>query len=158
VTDACALSMASVPEDDHDRLWLAVERRIDGQRSVAIEFLERAFWSDTEKDIDTAFFVDSGLTYDGWNRDLGRTIEIQGGLPWTAGATKILIADGHAPIQPTDVGRIYRFGSPGPAWPPIGMVITGYVSATSVSARLLNDVPMSLQQQPTMHWARCVTS
>jgi hypothetical protein len=153
-----ALSIATVPADDHDRLWLVVERHVAGEKVTAIEFMERPFWSDNIKDIDAAYFVDSGLTYDGWNGDLDKAITIQGGAPWSVGSIKTLMADTHSPFLPDDVGKQFRFGAPGLAWPPVGVEVTGYTSADRVSVRLLDDVPPMLQQAPTSHWARTATT
>ena len=155
--EARALSLASVPATDHDRLWLAVERRRAGQSVVSIEFLERAFWSDTIRDQDLAFFVNSGLSFDGWNYDPMCKVTIQGGAPWTAGSVKTLVANGHGPFHPSDVGRIFRVGTPTLAWPPIAMKVIGYTTADIVTVQLIDAVPPALQQQSTIHWARTVT-
>jgi hypothetical protein len=50
------------PNADHDQLWLSVKRTIDGSTVRYIEFLEETF-SDAH-DIESAFFVDSGLSLD----------------------------------------------------------------------------------------------
>jgi hypothetical protein len=151
-------SLTAIPAADHDRLWLAVERIRAGQPLVSVEFLERGFWADTIKDIDTAFFVDSGLSYDGWNNDMAKIITIEGGAPWVAGSVKSLRATGQAPFVGDDIGRIFRIGAPGLAWPPVGLEVTGYTAADLVTVRLLDNVPAELQQRQTPHWARTVTS
>src|SRR5262249_43419958 len=152
-TDARVLSLATIPAADHDRLWLAVERHRGGTTTVSIEFLERAFWSETVLDQDLAFFVDSGLSFDGWNYDPHCTVMLQGGAPWTPGATKTLAAIGHGPFQGSDVGRTFRLGAPGSS---VALKVTGYTSADQVTVQLLETVPPSLQQQSTIHWARTV--
>ena len=151
--DARVLSLAAIPADDHDRLWLAVERRCGLGATTSIEFLEGAFWSDTLSDQDRAFFVDSGLSFDGWNDDPNCTVTLQGGAPWTPGATKTLTAIDHGPFQASDAGRIFRLGAPGSS---VALKVIGYTSADQVTVQLLDIVPPTLQQQATMHWARTV--
>jgi hypothetical protein len=150
-TGARVLSLAAIPAPDHDRLWLAVERERGGSTTITIEFLERAFWSETLLDQDLAFFVDSGLTFDGWNYDPRCTVILQGGAPWMSGSAKTLMAAGHGPFQASDVGRTFRLGAPGSS---VALKVIGYTSADQVTVQLLETVPPSLQQQPTMHWAR----
>jgi len=152
-TDARALSLAAIPAADHDRLWLAVERRRGGGTTTSIEFLEGAFWSETLLDQDLAFFVDCGLSFDGWNYDPHCTVTLQGGAPWTPGSTKTLIAVGHGPFQASDTGRIFRLGAPGSS---VALKVVGYTSADQVTVQLLDIVPPTLQQQATIHWARAV--
>ncbi len=51
------------PDGTQDDLWMIVRRTIDGSTKRYIEYLEQDFTD--ESDIEDAFFVDSGLTYDG---------------------------------------------------------------------------------------------
>jgi len=51
------------PDGSQDDLWMIVRRTINGQTKRYIEYLEQDFTD--ESDIEDAFFVDSGLTYDG---------------------------------------------------------------------------------------------
>ncbi|MDZ4737686.1 MAG: hypothetical protein SGJ07_15190 [Rhodospirillaceae bacterium] len=157
-SDAVAIGAVAIPADGHDRLWLAVRRQIDGQKISTIEYLESEFWPDSGRGIDNAFFVDSGLSYDGWNMDPAKRLTLQGGAPWTTGAVKTLVADGHSPFLPDDAGKCFRLGGPGIAWPPVAVEITAYNAADNVSVRLVDDVPPALQQQSTAGWARMVTT
>ncbi len=63
-TDAKVESVAVVPhpDGDQDQLWAIVSRTIDGGTVRYVEFLEKPF---EEMATEDAFFVDSGLTYDG---------------------------------------------------------------------------------------------
>lgn len=51
------------PDEDEDQLWLLVRRTINGGTKRYIEILEKPF--EPGDAIEDAFFVDSGLTYDG---------------------------------------------------------------------------------------------
>jgi len=55
-------SIAIIPGDDEDEIWISIERFIDGNIIRYIEQLQSFNWGDEQFDM---FFVDSGLTYDG---------------------------------------------------------------------------------------------
>lgn len=87
--DAVVESVATIPgrdgagqvynSEDRDEVWMIVKRTIDGQTKRYVEFLEGMFEGPDEDDYDTpaaydvaviaaqkdAFYVDSGMTYDG---------------------------------------------------------------------------------------------
>ncbi len=71
---------------DSDRVWVVVERSINGNTKQYVEYLE-ADW-DRSDDIEDAFFVDSGLTYSGAS---ATTIT---GLRHLIGETVSVLADG----------------------------------------------------------------
>lgn len=50
------------PDQDQDDLWMIVRRTVNGSTKRYIEYLNKDF--NAETDIEDAFFVDSGLTYD----------------------------------------------------------------------------------------------
>ena len=76
------------PEGDRDDLWLIVKRTINEQTVRYVEYMERDWISDEGATLEDAFFVDSGLTYDG----APATTII--GLDHLAGATVQVLADG----------------------------------------------------------------
>ncbi len=57
-------SIATIPSPnwDHDQLWLTVKRTINGATVRYVGFLEEEFGD--ERDIESAFFVDCGLSHD----------------------------------------------------------------------------------------------
>ena len=57
-------SVAVIPGDDTDEVWFVVKRTIDSATVRYIERLDPEF-NPTSTDPTTAFYVDSGLTYDG---------------------------------------------------------------------------------------------
>jgi hypothetical protein len=93
--DAVVESIAVIPapNEDHDQLWMIVKRTIDGSTVRYIEFMEQDF-ADLD-DIEDAFFVDSGLTYDST-----ATATITG-LDHLEGETVSILADGA--VHPTRV-------------------------------------------------------
>jgi len=87
-TNAKVKSVAAIPhpDGDQDQLWLIVERTIDGSTVQYVEHLEKVW--DTANDIEDAFFVDSGLTYD------GSAVTSLSGLDHLEGETVTVLADG----------------------------------------------------------------
>lgn len=95
------LSCATIPhpDGDQDQLWMAVERTIDGSTVKYIEYLEKP-WYSTDAVAD-AFFVDSGLTYN------GTTINTVTGLEYLEGETVAVLADGKVhPQRAVSGGKI----------------------------------------------------
>lgn len=62
VTDGEIESAATIPGVSEDQLWIAVKRTINGTTKRFIEYLSPF---DFNSDLEDAFFVDSGLSYDG---------------------------------------------------------------------------------------------
>jgi hypothetical protein len=87
------------PSNDRDDLWLIVRRTIDGNTERYVERMEAEYESgDDQKD---AFYVDSGLTYDGAP---ATTIS---GLGHLEGETVDILADGAThPARVVDSGSI----------------------------------------------------
>ena len=57
-------SVAVMPEDDQDQVWIVVRREIDGSEVRYVEFLEEPFRIlDLQQTEEEAFFVDSGVSY-----------------------------------------------------------------------------------------------
>lgn len=65
-TDVLVKSVASIDSSDltYEQPWFIVERTINGVTKQYVEYLEKQFYSH-EQDKSNAFFVDSGLSYDG---------------------------------------------------------------------------------------------
>jgi hypothetical protein len=81
-------SVCVIPSEDVDRdeLWVAVQRYVNGGVVRTVERLTK-YWEDGD-DIEDAFFVDSGATYDGV-----ATTTISG-LTWLKGQTVKVLANG----------------------------------------------------------------
>ena len=61
MTNGSVESVAVIPGDDEDEVWLIVNRTIGGTKRY-VERIKPHDWGDDDED---AFFVDSGLTFDG---------------------------------------------------------------------------------------------
>lgn len=82
---ACVESVDVIPGPDRTELWMVVTRTINGQTKRYIERMTAAF---EDMDIEDAFFVDSGLTYDG-----AATNQLTG-MGHLEGETVLILADG----------------------------------------------------------------
>lgn len=83
--DAVVESVAAIPSGSEDQVYLSVKRTIDGSTVRHICFMTPIYFND---DILDAFFVDSGLTYDG-----AATTTVSG-LNHLEGETVSILADG----------------------------------------------------------------
>ena len=55
-------SIATIPGSNEDELWMTVQRTVNGATTRTIEYIKNF---DFGSDVEDAFFIDSGLTYDG---------------------------------------------------------------------------------------------
>lgn len=93
-TDGVVESLAVIPGDGYDEVWAIVNRTINGATVRYVEMLEKLF-TDTAAEFTAnkglnAFFVDSGITYNG-----AATVTIPG-LGHLVGETVAVLADGLA--------------------------------------------------------------
>ena len=64
-TDAIVQSVAVIPQSDEDEIWMSVKRTMSGVNGgTFVIYIERMASRNFGTDLDDAFFVDSGLTYD----------------------------------------------------------------------------------------------
>lgn len=98
-TDAVVESVAVIPGDlDEDQVYVIVKRTINGATKRYVEYLSGF---DFGTDITDAFFVDSGLTYD------GSPATIISGLDHLEGETVQILADGSThPDKTVSSGQI----------------------------------------------------
>lgn len=98
-------STCSISEGNEDAVYFVVNRTVNGQTVRYIERLSsRLFTSDED-----AFFVDSGLSYDGRNTS-DRTMTITGGSgEWDYRAEYTISVSGGAYFTSSDVGAQLQF-------------------------------------------------
>ena len=149
VTDGAFRWVCTVGGNTEDCLYALVERENGAGTAFNVERLSDR-WR-REQGIEASFFVDSGLTYSGWNTYVEMTLSLSSaGETWSAGDTVTVTAVGHGPFDSESVGRRYALKQGGDT---VWAEITAFVSATVGSARLLSDVPESLRDEPTDMWA-----
>jgi len=87
VTDGEFESICTIPGDSDDELWAIVKRTVGGATVRYVECMDPFFTGDSDESED-AFFVDSGLSYD------GAAVTTLSGLSHLAGETVAILADG----------------------------------------------------------------
>ena len=141
-------SVCCVAEGAEDYLYAVVRRYINGSYVRYIERMASRAFSD-QKD---AFFVDSGLTFDGTNTG-STTMTISGGTTWAAGEPLVLTGSSSWTAHPatTDVGdAVVVTDSDGVKYT---LTIDGVSSATVASVRSDKAIPAALRSSATTSWA-----
>ena len=100
-------SLAVIPSttSGEDELWMIVQRTVNKITRRYVEYLEARFDPDEGKTKDTAFFVDSGLSYD------GSAISSISGLDHLLGETVHVLGNGD--VYPTVSTSNYSLGNVG---------------------------------------------
>ncbi len=147
----------SIPEGDEDTVYVVVSREIDGRSVRYIERLHTRVVDDIRAD---AFFVDSGLTYDGRN-ETATTMTLSGGTTWeytedltlTASAsffTSLEVGNAIELVLRTEdddgVEQVDR----------LFCTITAYSSATVVTVRADKNVPVAFRSVAFTEWSRAI--
>lgn len=157
-TDGFVESIACIPEGQEDALYMVVRRTING---VQKRYIERMA-SRQIQSIEEAFFVDSGLTYDGRNADRTKSMTLTGGTDWLFPELLTLTAVGHAPFTADSVGVEYTFNktvtdeNEDTSTDIVRVEVVSFISTTAVSVKLLIICPESLRNTPVSTWARQV--
>ena len=141
-------SVCCVAEGAEDFLYVVVRRYINGSYVRYIERMASRAFSD-QKD---AFFVDSGITYDGTNTG-STTMTISGSTTWAAGEPLVLTGSASWTAHPatTDVGdAVVVTDSDGVKYT---LTIDGVSSATVASVRSDKAIPAALRSSATTSWA-----
>lgn len=86
--DVRSLSIAPASDGSRDEVWLVASRTINGTTRQYIEYMERYYEDDIDKE--DAFHVDSGLTYD------GSAVSSVSGLDHLEGETLKVLVDGNS--------------------------------------------------------------
>lgn len=121
-TNVIVESVATIPIDRQDQVWVSVKRTINGSTKRYIERLGDTF---VNKTINEAVFVDSSLSFLGEAPSATLT-------PGATTGTAVTFTAGSSVFVAGDVGRHIRSGS-------AKAIITGYTSGTVVTARIVSD-------------------
>jgi hypothetical protein len=132
-----AIDVIPSPAADADELWMIVKRTIDGSTKRYVEYMEQEW--DREEDIIEAFYVDSGLTYDGAENatltpGTGATVEDTENVTFTAGSGVFVSGDVDKEIR-------YRYQDSDDEWHTARALITAFTSSTVVEATILAAFP-----------------
>lgn len=155
-TDGFVESIACIPEGQEDALYMVVRRTING---VQKRYVERMATRQVLS-IEDAFFVDSGLSYDGRNTDTTKTMRLSGGTTWQYPEVVTMTAQGHAPFTVGSVGVNYSLklvvtdDNDDVTTATVRVQVVGYTSATVVTVKLLIVCPELLRNAAVSSWAR----
>jgi len=108
-------SVASIPDQTHDLVYVIVKRTINGVVRRFVEFFEDAFLGG---DIDDAYFVDGGLSYD------GVPVNTFTGIEHLEGETVSILADGAVRPNATVNGGSVTIADPPASKVHIGLPFT----------------------------------
>lgn len=148
-------STCSISEGNEDAVYFIVNRTINGQ---VVRYIERLSSRMFTKDED-AFFVDSGLSYDGRNTST-RTMTISGGSgDWSYKVDYPVTVSGGAYFSSSDVGAQIQFpytGTDPDNGESVAKELRGDIvsvtSNTAVVVRFNRDVPTVLRNVATTNW------
>lgn len=149
-TSGAVESVAVIGEGDEDVLYLSIRRQVGGQTVRYVERMHSRWFTDRAD----AFFVDSGLTYDGRNTG-STTVTITApdygeGAPLTATFTAEF-------LESTHVGKVIHVTDPDVSDPDsphkvMRLLIEEVVSPNIATCVAQRDVPASLRNVPSMNW------
>ncbi|EQB4676770.1 TPA: hypothetical protein L9238_001555 [Klebsiella aerogenes] len=148
-------STCGIGEGSEDAIYFVVNRTINGQ---VVRYIERLSSRQFTNDLD-AFFVDSGLSYDGRNTE-GRTATISGGSGnWSYQVPYTLTMSGGSYFSAGDVGAQIQFpytGTDPVDGTDVAMQlrcdIVSVESGNSVTITANRDIPEVLQNTATTNW------
>ena len=101
------LSVVSIPMDGRDEIWMLVKRNMSGTDEYFIEYMEK--FHEEGDDPHFAFYVDSGLTFNG-SKNVALTPHPSAVVAWTTG---VAFVAGGAVFAVGDVGKYihYRYST-----------------------------------------------
>lgn len=139
-------SVCAVPESLEDKLYVVVKRTINSREVRYIERMAtRLVDADAPEDM---IFMDSSLTYDGWDTT-GYTATLTG-ASWNSGDEVTLTMSGNVfTSEDFDVDNEIHYVSGDTTY---RWQITAYTSATVVTVRLDRDLPVALQATALSGW------
>lgn len=142
-TDGLFESVCCIREGNETATYFKVKRTINGQTVRYTERMASRYFDEVED----AFFVDSGLTYDGRNKT-ATTMTITGGTTWDSPETLTITASTSS-FKSSDVGDYITFWDGDSL---IRLEITAFTSATVVSAIPKRIVPVAYRSVAFTDW------
>ena len=146
-TDGTFESVCTIAEGEEDATYFVVKRTINGATKRYIERLNTRVFTE----VADAFFVDSGLSYDGTHTG-STSMTLSGGSDWTHSETLTLTASASTFVS-GDVGNTFvlTIGTE-----TLVCTVQAYTSATAVSVKAGRDVPSAFRSVATTSWTKGV--
>lgn len=154
-TDGFVESITCIPEGSDDIVYMVVRRIIQGVTRRYIERMQSRqiplIRNSKERDVAQSYFVDCGLSYQGWN--LGSTTyTLSGGVTWEYPETMTVTSSSGTGLSGADVGRQIHLRDP-QTQNILRLDVTAFVSAGVVSVVPTSVVPVGLRNVAVVNWA-----
>lgn len=149
-TDGQFESTCSISEGNEDAVYFVVCRKINGSKVRYIERLASRLFTNTTD----AFFVDSGLSYDGRNRDSDKVIRLTTtDTYWSYESDITLTVSGESIFKPSDINNAIHFPYIEDQEDKVLRChITEFINGNKVKITPNRDIPPLLQAQATSNW------
>lgn len=152
-TDGLVENVCALPEGREHRVYLVVNRTINGVTKRYIERMASRTITPLTNQRDF-LFSDSTLSYDGWALATG-TITLSGGSTWGNGETLTATATASVFVAGDVNNAIHLVGTDGSL---VRAVIEGYSAGTVVTVRPDRVVPVGMRNVAITSWARAVST
>jgi len=155
-TDGEFEDVVCVPEDDNDAVYVIVKRTIDGSTKRYIERLADPFIEAVDDITTDAFYLDCGLTYNGWNIG-ATTMEVSTATDWTY-EDELTIEASAGFFVAGDPGNsivIYTVDGDGERHE-VTIIISEYTDSTHVKGFAIETVPALLRDVALATWGKGV--
>lgn len=154
-TDGFVESVTCIPEGTDDIVYMVVRRTIQGTTKRYIERMvsrQIPLIAGTQKrDVSQAYFVDSGLSYQGWNTTTN-TLVLTGGSTWEYPELLSITNSSGGGFSALDVGRQIVMRDPS-TLSILRLDVIAYQNPGQVTVRPASVVPAGLRAVPTTRWA-----
>ncbi|NIL23533.1 hypothetical protein HB991_13570 [Yersinia mollaretii] len=144
-------STCSISEGAEDAAYFVLRRVVNGQ---SVRYIERLS-SRIIENINNAFFVDSGLTYDGRNTDTGRLIILSGGSgDWEYTTELTLSINGSSYFTSSYIGAVIQLPyTENDESKTLRLTILSITNGNSVTVQASRNVTETLRNTPTSAWS-----
>lgn len=144
-------SVCSISEGNEDAVYAVVRRIINGQTKRYIERLTSRLFTD----IEDAFIVDCGLTYDGRNTDSSKTMTLSGGTgEWDYRTDYTLSTSASGFFSSGNVGdEVLLPYTEDDTEKVLKLIILSVTSGTVATVRANRNVPSQFQLTATSGWS-----
>lgn len=154
-TDGFIESVTCIPEGSDDIVYMVVRRTVQGATKRYIERMESRLIpliAGTEtRDVAQSYFVDCGLSYQGWNKTTNN-YTLSGGVSWVYPEVMTVTSQSGAGFSGADVGRQIHMRDP-VTLDILRLDVTGFIGAGSVNVVPTGIVPVGLRNIATTNWA-----
>jgi hypothetical protein len=141
--------VAVIPEGGKDTPYFVVRRIINGRQ---VKYIER-LTDRSPEDFDDLVLMDCSLSYDGRNKNLSRTMTIQGSNDYDENTTLTLVCS-QSFFSAADVGKeVHIKGADGTL---IRFSIDAYTDATTVTGKPSQEVPLAMRWTAINSWGLAV--